>query len=64
MAQTYDRSIKNLQNLLLAECRSAFKIVYGKPTGKNPLGRPRHRWEEGKFTLSVCGQVDMKPAVG
>ena len=25
--------------------RSAFKILTGKPTGKRPLGRPRHRWE-------------------
>ena len=24
----------------------AFKILTGKPTGKRPLGRPRHRWEE------------------
>ena len=23
---------------------SAFKILTGKPTGKRPLGRPRHRW--------------------
>ena len=26
--------------------RSAFKILTGKPTGKRPLGRPRHRWED------------------
>ena len=26
--------------------RSAFKISTGKPRGKRPLGRPRHRWEE------------------
>ena len=25
---------------------SAFKILTGKPTGKRPLGRPRHRWED------------------
>ena len=25
--------------------RSAFKILAGKPTGKRPLGRPRHRWK-------------------
>ena len=24
--------------------RSAFKILAGKPEGKRPLGRPRHRW--------------------
>ena len=28
------------------ECRSDFKILIGKPTGKRPLGRPRHRWED------------------
>jgi hypothetical protein len=28
----------------MEECRSAFKIVIGKPTGKRSLGRPRRRW--------------------
>jgi hypothetical protein len=27
----------------LCEC---FKMLTGKPTGKRPLGRPRHRWED------------------
>ena len=27
-------------------CRSAFKILTGRPTGKRPLGRPRCRWED------------------
>ena len=26
--------------------RYAFKILTGKPTGKRPSGRPRHRWED------------------
>ena len=26
-------------------CRSAVKILTGKPSGKRPLGRPRRRWE-------------------
>ena len=30
----------------MAEGRSAFKILTGKPTGKRHLGRPRRRWEE------------------
>ena len=30
----------------MEESRSAFKILTGKPTGKRPLGRPRHRWED------------------
>ena len=25
---------------------SAFKILTGRPTGKGPLGRPMHRWED------------------
>jgi hypothetical protein len=30
----------------MEEDRRAFKILTGKPTGKIPLGRPKHRWEE------------------
>ena len=30
----------------MEEGGSAFKILTGKPTGKKPLGRPRHRWED------------------
>ena len=30
----------------MEEGRSAFKMLTGKPTGKRPLGRPRHRWED------------------
>ena len=30
----------------MEKCRSAFKILKGKPTGKRPLGRPRRRWED------------------
>ena len=30
----------------MEEGRSAFKILIGKPTGKRPLGRPRHRWKD------------------
>ena len=29
----------------MEEGRSTFKILTGKPTGKRPLGRPRHRWK-------------------
>jgi hypothetical protein len=24
--------------------RNAYRILVGKPEGKRPLGRPRHRW--------------------
>ena len=30
----------------MEEGRSAFKMLIGKPTGRIPLGRPRHRWED------------------
>ena len=30
----------------MEESRSPFKILTDKRTGKRPLGRPRHRWED------------------
>jgi len=27
------------------EIKSKYKILFGKPEGKRPLGRPGHRWE-------------------
>jgi hypothetical protein len=29
------------------EERKVYKILVGKPERKRPLGRPRHRWEDG-----------------
>jgi hypothetical protein len=26
------------------ETRNVYRILFGKPGGKRPLGRPRHRW--------------------
>jgi hypothetical protein len=32
----------------------------GKPEGKRPLGRPRHRWEDNiKMDLQAVGFLDM-----
>jgi hypothetical protein len=31
----------------MGEERKVFKVLVGKPKGKRPLGRPRHRWEDG-----------------
>ena len=28
------------------EGRSAYWVLVGKPEGKKPLGRPKHRWED------------------
>jgi hypothetical protein len=36
--------------------RSVYKLLMGKPEGKRPLGRPRHRWEDGiRMDLRVIG---------
>jgi hypothetical protein len=29
----------------MGEMRDAYNILVGKPEGKRPLGRPRHRWD-------------------
>jgi hypothetical protein len=31
----------------LGEEKKVYKVLVGKPEGKRPLGRPRHRWEDG-----------------
>jgi hypothetical protein len=31
----------------MGEERNVYKVLMGKPEGKRPLGRPRHRWEYG-----------------
>jgi hypothetical protein len=28
------------------EVRGAYNILVGRPEGRRPLGRPRHRWED------------------
>jgi hypothetical protein len=30
----------------MGEMRYAYKSLVGRPEGKKPLGKPRHRWEE------------------
>jgi hypothetical protein len=30
----------------MGEMRNAYKVLVGKPEGKRPLRRPRHRWED------------------
>ena len=39
----------------MKEGRSVFKILTGTPTGKRPLGRPRHRWENIRMDLKEIG---------
>jgi hypothetical protein len=38
-----------------------YRVLVGKPEGKKPLGRPRHRWEDNnKMDLQgvECGDMD------
>jgi len=30
----------------MGEKRGVYRVLMGKPEGKRPLGRPRHRWED------------------
>jgi len=34
----------------MGEERGVYKVLVGKPEGKRPLGRPRHRWVENIWT--------------
>jgi hypothetical protein len=31
----------------MGEGRNVYRVLVGKPEGKGPIGRPRHRWEDG-----------------
>jgi hypothetical protein len=35
--------------------RGVHRVLVGKPEGKRPLGRPRHRWEDIKMDLQEVG---------
>jgi hypothetical protein len=44
----------------IGEVRGAYKILVGRPEGKRPLGRPRHRWEDNiKMDLREIGFGDV-----
>ena len=45
----------------MREGRGMDRVLVGKPEGKRPLGRPRHRWEDNiKMDLQEvgCGGMD------
>jgi len=45
----------------MGERRGIFRVLVGKPEGKRPLGRPRHRWEDNiEMNLKEvgCGGMD------
>jgi hypothetical protein len=45
----------------IGEGRGVYRVLVGKPGGRRPLGRPKHRWE---FNIKlyhqevVCGSMD------
>ena len=40
----------------MGERRDAYRFLVGKPEGKRPLGRPRHRWDDNiKMNLQEVG---------
>jgi hypothetical protein len=41
----------------MAEKRNAYQILVGKPEGKRPFRKPKHRWEDNiKIDLKELGQ--------
>jgi hypothetical protein len=44
----------------MGEERGAYRILVGRPEGRRPLGRPRHRWEDSiKMDLREVGWEGM-----
>jgi hypothetical protein len=40
----------------MGEGRNVYRVLVGKPAGRRPLERPRHRWEDGiKMDLEDIG---------
>jgi hypothetical protein len=45
----------------MGESRDLYRVLVGKPQGKRPLGRPRHRWEDNiKMDLQEVGSGVME----
>jgi hypothetical protein len=45
----------------MGEERGVYRVLVGKPEGKKPMGRPRHRWEDNiRMDLQDvrCGVMD------
>jgi hypothetical protein len=47
---TYDLRTQHVA--LIGEVRGVHRVLVGKPEGKRPLERPRHRWED-KFKTDL-----------
>jgi hypothetical protein len=45
----------------MGERRGVYRVLVGKPEGRRPLGRPRHRWEDNnvmEMQKVGCGGMD------
>jgi hypothetical protein len=43
----------------VGEKRKAYRLLVGKPKGKRPLGRPRHRVDNIRMDLAEVGWGDV-----
>jgi hypothetical protein len=44
----------------MGEVKGAYNILVGRPEGRRPLGKPRHRWEDNiKIDLREIGFGDV-----
>jgi hypothetical protein len=44
----------------MGEKRNAYRLLAGKPEGRKPLGRPRHRWlDDIRMDLVELGWGDV-----
>jgi len=43
----------------MGERRGVYRVLVGKPEGKRPLGKSRHRWEDIKMDLQEVGCESM-----
>jgi len=37
------------------EGKGVYRVLVGRPKGKRPRGRPRHRWEENIMEIGIDG---------
>jgi hypothetical protein len=44
----------------MGEGRNVYRVLVGKPTGKRPLGKPRHRWDGIRMDLREIGWEGVK----
>jgi hypothetical protein len=43
----------------LGHRRGAYRVLVGRPEGKRPLGRPRHRWEDNRRGMGDMEWIDL-----